>query len=55
MTSEQLRLDCLKLAQQAGGSPGSTVERAKVYEKYVAGEPAKDAGPFTSEPEKAKA
>ena len=50
MDLTQVRVECLKLAQQLGGSAGQVVERAKIYEKYIEAEIAKGAGPFTSEP-----
>lgn len=45
---EQIRLDCLRLAQTFGGSPGSTVERARVYENYIAGRAEKAASGYVS-------
>jgi len=41
MTTEEIRIECLKIAHAHGRSNAEVVERARVFEQYVAGDGAK--------------
>jgi len=41
MTTEEIRIECLKIAHAHGRSNAEVVERARAFEQYVVGENAK--------------